>query len=116
VLDIEIVRILQHQFSPLEFTREQLVPDAFIEAGHGGHFFGTTHTLEHFRDCFYRPLLFSTENYERWSSRGGMDATERARDRLATLEASYEPPAPLDDDVRARLDEYVARRQKELGD
>ena len=116
VLDIEIVRILQHQFSPLEFTREQLVPDAFAEAGHGGHFFGTTHTLENFRDCFYRPLLFSTENYERWASRGGMDATERARDRLATLEASYEPPAPLDDDVRGRLEEYVARRQKELGD
>ena len=83
VLDIEIVRILQHQFSPLEFKREQLVPDAFAEAGHGGHFFGTTHTLENFRDCFYRPLLFSTENYERWASRGGKDATERARDRLA---------------------------------
>ena len=71
------------QFSPLEFTREQLVPDAFAEAGHGGHFFGTTHTLENFRNCFYRPLLFSTENYERWASRGGKDATERARDRLA---------------------------------
>jgi trimethylamine--corrinoid protein Co-methyltransferase len=66
ILDIEIVRILQAEFTPLEFTREQLVPDAFAEAGHGGHFFGTTHTLEHFRDCFYRPLLFSTENYERW--------------------------------------------------
>ncbi len=116
VLDIEIVRILQHQFSPLEFTREQLVPDAFAEAGHGGHFFGTTHTLENFRNCFYRPLLFSTENYERWASRGGLDATARARDRLAVLEASYEPPAPLDDDVRGRLAEYVTRRQKELGD
>lgn len=78
VLDIEIVRILQAEFSPLEFTREQLVPDAFAEAGHGGHFFGTTHTLENFRSCFYRPLLFSTENYERWASRGGKDATERA--------------------------------------
>ena len=50
--------------------------------------------------CFYRPLLFSTENYERWASRGGKDATERARDRWRAR-ASYEPPAPLDDDVRA---------------
>src|SRR6478735_8773470 len=116
VLDIEIVRILHAEISPLEFTREQLVPDAFAEAGHGGHFFGTTHTLENFRDCFYRPLLFSTENYERWASRGGKDAAERARDRLAELEASYEPPEPLAGDVQGRLEEYVTRRQKELGD
>jgi trimethylamine--corrinoid protein Co-methyltransferase len=116
VLDIEIVRILQAEFSPLEFKREQLVPDAFGEAGHGGHFFGTTHTLENFRDCFYRPLLFSTENYDRWVSRGGKDAAERARDKLAVLEASYEPPPPLDDDVHGRLAEYVVKRQKELGD
>jgi trimethylamine---corrinoid protein Co-methyltransferase len=116
VLDIEIVRILQAEFSPLEFKREHLVPDAFAEAGHGGHFFGTTHTLENFRDCFYRPLLFSTENYDRWTSRGGKDAAERARDKLAVLEASYEPPPPLDDDAHGRLTEYVVRRQKELGD
>ena len=63
-----------------------------------------------------RPLLFSTENYERWASRGGLDAVARARDRLAVLEASYEPPAPLDDDVRGRIEDYVTRRQKELGD
>jgi hypothetical protein len=32
------------------------------------------------------------------------------------LEASYEPPAPLDEDVHGRLADYVATRQKELGD
>ena len=32
--------------------------------------------------CFYRPLLFSTENYERWASRGGKDA-DGARPRPA---------------------------------
>ena len=36
--------------------------------------------------------------------------------KLAVLEASDEPPPPLDDDVHGRLAEYVAKRQKELGD
>ena len=39
---------------------------AHEEVGQGGHFLGAAHTLERFRECFYRPLLSSTENYERW--------------------------------------------------
>ena len=83
-------------------------PDAYEEAGHGGHFLGATHTLERFRTCFYRPLLSSTENYERWMRNGGKDATDRAREiHLEKLE-QYQPPS-LDDEVRAELEEYVVR-------
>ena len=64
------------------------------------------HTLERFRECFYRPLLSSTENFDRWTRNGGQDAAERAakiwRD---TLEA-YEAP-PIDDAVSAQLQEFV---------
>ena len=93
------------------------MPDAFAEAGHGGHFFGTTHTLENFRDCFYRPLLFSTENYERWASRGGKDAAERARDRLADARGELRAAcAARRRRARRASTEYVDAPQKELGD
>ena len=115
MLDIEIVRILREQFTPLEIDQASLAFSAHEEVGHGGHFFGAAHTLDRFRDCFYRPLLFSTDNFTRWESRGSMDTAARATGRLAELEASYEQP-PLDDDVRGRLDEYVTRRTRELGD
>ena len=47
--------------------------------------------------------------------RGGKDATARAGEIWrATLE-SYEPP-PLDDAIRAELEEFVVRRRAELGD
>jgi trimethylamine--corrinoid protein Co-methyltransferase len=66
-------------------------------------------------NSMYRPLLSSTENYERWTHNGGQGAAERAsRIWRQTLEA-YEPP-PLDDAVRQQLQEFVARRRKELGD
>ena len=47
---------------------------AHEEVGHGGHFLGAAHTMERFRTCFYRPLLSSSENYERWMRNGGRDA------------------------------------------
>src|SRR5215218_9222998 len=89
IVDIEILRMLQHEFRPLEVTEETLAFDAHEEVGHGGHFLGAAHTLLHFRECFYRPLLSSTENFDQ---------------------------PPIDDTVRDELRDYVARRRLELGD
>jgi len=83
--------------------------------GHGGHFLGAEHTMERFRTCFYRPLLSSTANYERWLKQGGKDATVRAGDIYRKTLAEYEPP-PLDDAIREELADYVTRRRAELGD
>ena len=115
VVDIEILRMLQVEFTPLEIDEASLAFDAHLEVGQGGHFLGAAHTLERFRDCFYRPLLSSTENFERWNRLGARDATERAGEIWrATLE-EYEQP-PLDEGVRAELEAYVTRRRAELGD
>jgi len=115
IVDIEILRMLQEEFTPLEIDEASLAYDAHQEVGHGGHFLGAAHTLERFRTCFYRPLLSSTENFERWKSKGGRDATERAGEIWRETLAGYEPP-PLDPAVRDRLKEYVDRRRIELGD
>jgi trimethylamine--corrinoid protein Co-methyltransferase len=115
IVDIELLRMLRHEFTPLEIDEESLAFGAHEEVGSGGHFLGAMHTLERFRECFYRPLLSSTENFDRWTRNGGQDAAERAakiwRD---TLEAYEEPP--IDDGVRAELKAYVDRRRTELGD
>jgi trimethylamine--corrinoid protein Co-methyltransferase len=115
IIDIEILRILCEEFRPLEIDEASLAFDAHFEVGHGGHFFGAAHTLERFRECFYRPLVSSTANFQKWQRDGGKDAAMRAREICAgTLEA-YEQPQ-LADDIRAGLDEYVERRRRELGD
>jgi trimethylamine--corrinoid protein Co-methyltransferase len=115
IVDIELLRMLKHEFTPLEIDEASLAFDAHQEVGQGGHFLGAAHTLERFRECFYRPLLSSTENYDRWSRNGGQDAAARAgRIWRETLEA-YEPP-PIDEGVREELQAYVTRRRAELGD
>ena len=73
------------------------------------------HTMERFRTCFYRPLLSSSENYERWMRGGGVDAQARASKIYRERLEAYEAPA-LDDAIRAELEEFVVRRRRELGD
>jgi trimethylamine--corrinoid protein Co-methyltransferase len=115
IIDIELLRMLRVEFTPLEISEESLAFGAHEEVGHGGHFLGAAHTMERFRDCFYRPLLSSTANYERWLKLGGKDTTARAGEICAkTLEAYQQPP--LDDAIRAELEEFVTRRRAELGD
>jgi trimethylamine---corrinoid protein Co-methyltransferase len=115
VLDVELVQMMQAQFRPLEIDEGSLAFDAHQEVGHGGHFLGAAHTMERFRTCFYRPLLSSSENYERWTRNGGADTAERARGIYQRRLDEYEQP-PLGDAVRQELEEYVARRRRELGD
>jgi trimethylamine---corrinoid protein Co-methyltransferase len=115
IVDIELLRMLRHEFTPLEIDEASLAFGAHQEVGQGGHFLGAAHTLERFRECFYRPLLSSTENFDRWTRNGGRDAAERAGEIWRRTLEEYEEP-PLDDGVRDRLQEFVARRRAELGD
>jgi trimethylamine--corrinoid protein Co-methyltransferase len=115
IVDVEILQMLQVEFTPLEIDEDSMAFGAHEEVGHGGHFLGAQHTMERFRTCFYRPLLSSSENYERWTRNGGQDATERAGQIYRKRLQEFEPPA-LDDAVRQELEEYVVRRRAELGD
>jgi trimethylamine--corrinoid protein Co-methyltransferase len=115
IVDVEVLRMLKVEFTPLEVDEASLAFGAHEEVGPGGHFLGAAHTLERFRDCFYRPLLSSTENFERWKRLGERDATARAGEIWRERLEQYEPPA-IDPGVRQELADYVTRRRKELGD
>jgi len=113
--DCEILDLLQRQFAPLEVDEASLAFDAHVEVGQGGHFFGAQHTLERFRECFWRPTVASTENFERWKKNGSLDHAARASRRWRELLEQYERP-PLDEAVEEELIEFVERRAVEVGD
>ena len=66
--DVELLRVGLPRLRAAGSTsdEESLAFSAHQEVGQGGHFLGAVHTLERFRECFYRPLVSSTENDERW--------------------------------------------------
>jgi trimethylamine--corrinoid protein Co-methyltransferase len=115
IIDVQILESLIKEFTPLEITDAELAFDAHTEVGHGGHFLGAAHTMDRFRDCFYRPFLSSSDNFDRWTRNGAKDTAERAGEIAKKKLAEYEQPA-LDEGIRGELAEYVARRRTELGD
>ena len=115
IIDIELLRELRVEFTPLEIDEASLAFGAHDEVRHGGHFLGAEHTMERFRTCFYRPIVSSSSNFERWLRDGGKDVAGRAGELCQKTLDAYELPA-LDSVVHDELEEYVTRRRRKLGD
>ncbi len=113
--DVELLDLLLHQFTPIAVDEESLAFGAHVEVGPGGHFFGAEHTLERFRECFWRPTVATTDNVDRWTRKGSLDHAARAGVRWHELLETYERPR-LDEAIEEELVEYVERRAVELGD
>ena len=113
ILDMEILENLIVQFTPLVFDEGSLAFDAHQEVGAGGHFLGAAHTMERFRDCFYRPFLTNSDNFERWNRLGAKDTKERASEIWKKKLEEYVLPE-MDAQVLAELDDFMARRKSEL--
>ena len=113
VLDIELVRMLRAQFSPLQIDEASLAFGAHAEVRHGGHFLEPDHPRAGSRYCFTPPLLPSPQN----NARGQRGGAEETADRAAALWRSaverYEQP-PLDGALREQLGAFAARRRAEL--
>ncbi len=114
ILDADLCAMVQRFLDPIDFSEEGLALEAVRDVGPGGHFFGTPHTLERFRDAFYKPLLSDWRNYETWEEAGRPEAKEKMVELVDVFMASYKEPH-MDLDVRAELEAFVERRKSEGG-
>ena len=99
--------------NPPALDEASLGIEAIAAVGHGGHFFGTAHTLERYETAFYTPLLSDWDNYDNWKDRGSPEAAVRANRIWKQILAEYQPP-PIDPAVDEALRDYVARRKREI--
>ena len=114
ILDAEMLQMMDAYFSPIEVNEASLALDSIREAGPGGHFFGTTHTMDRYETAFHTPFLSNWDNYPNWLEKGGVDARARANLVWKEVLRQHEDPA-IDPAIVDALDAYVARRKEEGG-
>ncbi|MGI9309938.1 MAG: trimethylamine methyltransferase family protein [bacterium] len=113
IIDAEMIQALCAAFEPLKLDDDEFGMDAIAQAGHGGHFFGTAHTMARYRTAFYQPLLSDWRNFETWRDDGAQTATMRANRIWKTLLDEYEPP-PIAQRNVDEIDRYIERRKEEI--
>ncbi len=114
IIDAEMLQMMAAFLEPLEVSDATLGIEAMADAGPGGHFFGTAHTLERYENAFYEPIVSDWQNFENWEEHGSLTATMRANAIWKQILEEYEPP-PLADDRREELEDYIARRKRDGG-
>ena len=114
ILDAEMLQMMAAFLDPITVDDDSLGFDAIAEVGPGGHFFGAAHTLARYETAFYEPIVSDWRNFETWEDGGSLDATQRANAIWKKILAEYEPP-PLDPAVAEAIDDFVARRKREMG-
>ncbi|MGN6464311.1 MAG: trimethylamine methyltransferase family protein [Rhizobiaceae bacterium] len=114
ILDIDLLQMVAEFLTPLDLSQDALAVEAIRDVGPGGHFFGTQHTQDRYRNAFYSPVLSDWRNYESWMLAGAPTAIEKAnrvwKERLASYEKPYIDPA-----IEEELNDFVNRRIAEGG-
>ena len=114
MLDVEMLQMFAEIFQPVATTAEEVGVEAVAEAGPGGHFFATAHTMERYRDAFYAPIVSDWRNYGAWAADGAKTATQRAGEVGRKTIDAFQPPA-IDPAVAEELTAFVERRKSEGG-
>jgi trimethylamine--corrinoid protein Co-methyltransferase len=105
--------VLQRLACGVDLSADAFAVDAVHEVGPGGHFFGSDHTLQHFRDIFFSPETADQTTYEEWREGGSVDAYGRALRLAAAKLETYQAP-PLEQAMEEALREFIATRKAEL--
>lgn len=114
ILDAEMLQMMDAYFEPMSTDPGDLALDAILEAGAGGHFFGTAHTMARYEHAFHAPMLSNWDNHPNWLQKGSIDARTRANTIWKDLLAAHEDP-PLDPGIDEALTAYVTHRKAEGG-
>lgn len=113
VMDADRCSAMQQFVKGVDFSEAAQAMDAFFEVEPGGHFLGATHTQENFESAFWMGEMSDNGTYEQWHVEGGLWQQERASARVKQLLDDYQPPE-IDTGIREALDDFVARRSREI--
>ncbi len=115
VVDAEQAELTHKFLRGIDFSELDGALDAMQEVEPGGHYLGAKHTLENFERAFIIPELMHHDSFEQWEAEGRLDLNDRAVAKAKSMLGDYEPP-PLDPAIDEELQDFIARREMEIGD
>ncbi len=114
VMDVDLLQMMASYLEGIEITEATLALEAIKDVGPGGHFFGTQHTMDRYKNAFYSPLISDWRNFESWTEAGSPDALRKANQVYKQALSEYQQPE-LDVAIEEELDDFVHRRVAEGG-
>ena len=106
VLSNEIIDMVRWLLNGITVNEGTLGVDVIDQVGPGGHFLQTAHTLRHFREEIWQPILMNRDQRETWLDKGCKETRTKLREEVRTI-LEYHRPLPLDSRVDAQIDQVL---------
>ena len=106
IVDNEIIGYIKRIAQGEKIDENSLAYEAIEETGPQGTFLVHEHTVENFREEFYRPTLSDRLPYEQWKAKGAEPAEVRANKKWKEILAAYEG-STLSTEVDAEMRKYL---------
>lgn len=106
VIDDEIIGMCLRVLRGIEINDDTLGLDLIEQVGPGGDFLAQEHTIRHMRTEFFQPTVGDRLHCEQWAAAGGLDALQRAHERVRKILSEHQPrgiPPEIDAKIRARF-------------
>jgi len=113
--DLDHCGMMLTMLAGLNVTTENLAADAYLEAGPGGNYLGSAHTLTHFETANYPADLADTASFEQWVEDGRLDLEQRSHHRWQQMLSDYQAP-PIDPAVNEALLDFMAKKKAAMPD
>lgn len=115
IMDLDHCGAMMTMLQGFEANDEAFGRDAYQETGPGQNFLSTQHTLRHFATANFQPDIPEAGPFETWFENGRLTADQRATVKWKQMLTDYIKP-PMDEDVQAALNEFVAERKSSMPD
>jgi trimethylamine--corrinoid protein Co-methyltransferase len=112
VMGNEVAGLIKRFAGGINTDPTHLALNEIQKAGAGGNYLQETHTVEHFKECWY-PELFARGSYEAWEAAGGTSLADRCNQKAREILDTHVPPA-LDENLQAKLQQLRIDGEKEI--
>jgi trimethylamine--corrinoid protein Co-methyltransferase len=114
LVDNEIAHLCERVFQGIDSAPEKILTEDILKIGPGGHFLAQKSTRRLARtDEFYLSNLLDHTTLDAWQALGQPDIYSNARRKVEEILAAP-PEDPLPEEVCGKLDEILARAEREL--
>jgi trimethylamine--corrinoid protein Co-methyltransferase len=91
----------------IDFSPEAMALDTIKRVGPAGQFLTEDHTVRHFRQEFFFPLLSNRASFPVWEARGSRTIDQNAADEARRILKEHQPE-PLPAEVEKELCDFMA--------
>ena len=115
VVDAEIIGMAKRLIAGIDGRQTPIALEIMQELGHKGNFLGHPHTKKWFRKELYIPSeVIDRDTLEAWEKKGAKSTWDRAKDRVESLLAQYQP-SPISDEVKKELLDITTKAANKAG-